>query len=217
MLYYNDALKGKNLKGGVMVSIMFRLVLLVFVSSGIILAQSPKIKWTGETEFTQSQKGQQSYDLYVFGSHQKFELLARYFKVENGLERGEFGIGKSFAFANNRLIVTPSIGYTTDKAIFIPFVFVTQVSKRTLVYVIDPKIYPGKNTNTLYQELSAGLTKKGGWQFRWEALQVGTFRLYHRLGIERRIWVTNGNHFHVSPWYDPTNDQVGFYAGFRFR
>ncbi len=187
-----------------------------------------KVIWHGETEFTQGQKGNQTYDLYVFGSINRVAFLARYIKVENGVHRGEFGLGRTFLFCKDkskqpRLIITPYPGITTDKAIFLAIANVAKISGHTIVYIPDAKFYSGRKT--LYQELSAGLTKRGEWQFRWESLDLWNLpttngkihlKAFNRFGLERQIFTRRNSHFHISPFVDTTNRGTGLYTGFRW-
>lgn len=179
-----------------------------------------QVRWKGETEFTQDQKGNQTYDLYGFGSTKQLAFFGRYFKAEPAINRGEFGLGHTFLFCKDkdkrpRLIITPYLGATTDKAALLAVVNVVSIAGRTFVYIPDMKVYSGRKT--LYQEVSASLTKRGKWQFRSEHLRLfRTTTTFNRLGIERRFSVGSGRHFHVSPFYDTTNKQAGFYAGFRW-
>lgn len=189
-----------------------------------------QVRWSGEAEFAQGQKGDQAYDLYVFGNVKKLDFFGRYFKVENTVHRGEFGLGTTFPLFKDkskkpRLIVVPYPGITTDKAGLLAIVFVANVAGRSVSYVPDAKFYSGRKT--LYQELSVGLTRRGGWQFRWETLdlwrlpveggKIPHLRAFNRFGIERRVWTGNSTHLHVSPFFDRAQKNVGFYAGFRWQ
>ncbi len=193
-----------------------------------------KITLTGEVEFTQDQKGRQTYDLYMFGHTRNIEFLGRATDVENSIRRMELSLGKSFALFPNqdkkpRIVIIGYAGLTTDGAIYTPVVVVFNFRCLNGAYIADPKFYyyHGQpeylHSNTLYQKSYIDLTKGGGWQFRWERLQaVGNLTIFNRFGIERRIWVRNetlgkNSHFHISPFVDTANKQVGFYTGFRWQ
>ena len=211
--------------------------LLLFFASSSAFAQGIKVgevALTGEAEFTQDQKGNQSYDLYVFGHAHEIELLARATHVENSIHRAEFSVGKSFGLFPDkdkkpRVALTQYAGLTTDGAVYTPVSVVLNFFGRTGVYIADPKFYyyhgqpQSLHENTLYQKSSVSLTKAGGWQFRWERLRVvGNSTIFNRFGIERRIWVRNkmlgeNSHFQISPFVDTAKKQVGFYAGFRWQ
>lgn len=183
--------------------------------------------WRGETEFTQDQKGNQTYDLYIFGNTKQISFFGRYFRAENSVNRGELGLGRTFLFDRNkskspRLVIAPYLGATSDKAALLAIVSVVNVARRTIVYIPDAKFYSGHKT--LYQEASIGLTRHGEWQLRWETLdlwmlpvggsKIPHLRAFNRVGIERRTG--SSPYFHISPFYDTVNKQVGLYTGFRW-
>ena len=77
-------------------------------------------------------------------------------------------MGKGFGFFTNdkgkpSFIVLPYGGMTTDRAIFSPIAVLFSFAGRSGHYIIDPKFYlnPERHQNTLYQEISVGLTKDG--------------------------------------------------------
>lgn len=197
------------------------------------------LTWTGETEFTQTQKGQRTYDFPIFAKIEKTNLLIRGFFAEQGPHRGEFAVGKTLVLSadvNNkpRAFITQYIGSTTNGAIFTPLIFGFNLFGYSGYYLADPKFFYSHksdnhgnpdplNQNTLYQKASLGLTRTGGWQARWERLWVfDTQTIYNRFVVERRFWVHNSaagqnSHFHISPFYDSQNKSAGFYTGFRWQ
>ena len=197
---------------------------LFFVSSSTASAQGLKtgnVSWTGEFEFTHTNNVNNTNELYVFGDHPKANLLFEGLFVEDGLHRGEVGVGKTFALP--KLIVKPYIGLTTDGAVFTPAVVILKLCGHTAVYIADPKFYYQDKPNTLYQKASFALAKSGAWQLRWERLQVfGITTVFNRFGVERRIRVRNNtlgvnSHIHVASFVDTTNEQLGLAVGFRWQ
>ena len=210
------------------------ILIFAYISCMSLMGQA---QFSGETEFTQDLQGGQVYDLYVFLSGKSAPLVGgnpvfvgRYTRAEKSVHRGEFGFGKKFLLLKDgnevpQLVVTVYPGVTTDKAGMSLVVFVARILERTVVYVPDAKFFSG--SKTLYQEVSAGLTRKGSWQFRWETLDlwglegVGHVRGFNRFGLERRFWVPcslgSRSHFHISVFYDTEKNGPGTYAGFRWQ
>jgi hypothetical protein len=178
------------------------------------LPSAAQVKWSGEAEFIQTQKGHQEYSLYVFTNAKKVDVLSRYTLVEGTLNRGEFAIGKTIS-ASDRLIVIPYGGLTTDGAVFTPTVVVIKIEGRHVVYTLDPKIYLSRKNNTLYQKLSVGFDRKELWQLRWEDLRAGNFHVFSRFGIEKRFQTGKQTHLFAAGFYDPINKSAGVYAGLR--
>src|SRR5207244_1584673 len=116
-----------------------------------------------------------------------------------------------------RLAVITYAGLTTDKAAFTPVALVFNFLGRAGDYIADPKFYLNSQANTLYQEASFGLTKKGGWQIRWEKLQAAqSGTLFDRVGIEKRFGMPDTkSHFQIAPSFDMKNRQILLYGGFR--
>ena len=201
----------------------FAILALLLVSS-TASAQGLKtgtITWTGEFEFTHTNDVNQTGELYVFGDHPKANLLFEGLFVEDGLHRGEMGVGKTIVI--RKLIVKQYVGLTTDNAVFSPVVVILNFWGHTAVYIADPKFYYEDKPNTLYQKASFALTKSGAWQVRWERLQVfGVLMVFNRVGLERRIWVRSNalgvnSHIHVASFVDTTNKQLGLAVGFRWQ
>src|SRR3989344_3323332 len=197
------------------------LLLLVPVPSFGQGLKTGNVNWTGEFEFTHTKDEGKTNELYVFGDHPKVNLLFEGLSVEDGLHRGELGIGKTLVVY--KLIVKPYVGLTTDGAVFTPVVAILNLWGRTAVYIADPKFYLNDKPNTLYQKASYALTKSGAWQVRWERFQVfGVLTVFNRIGLERRIWVRNNtlgvnSHIHVASFVDTTNKQLGVAVGFRLQ
>ena len=203
-----------------MVVLAFLLLFITTSSSGQEL-KTKNMSWTGEFEFTHTNDVNQTNELYVFGDHSKVNLLFEGLFVEDGLHRGEVGVGKTLVFP--KLIVKPYVGLTTDGAVFTPVVVVLNFLEHTTVYIADPKFYYQNKPNTHYQKASLALVKSGVWQLRWERLDVfGVLTVFNRFGVERRIWVRNNtlgvnSHIHVASFVNTTNKQLGFAVGFRWQ
>ena len=200
------------------------IVAILVLSTSAVSAQGLKtgsITWTGEFEFTKTQKGNRTAELYVFGDSDKINLLGEALLVEDGIRRGELAVGKTLIAS--RFVVKPYVGLTTDGAVFTPVVVVKNVWQRTAVYIADPKFYYNSKPNTLYQKASVVLTKDGGWQVRWEHLRVlGVITAFNRLGIERRLWVRNdtigkNSHVHIVLFWDKATKRAGGAMGFRWQ
>ncbi|MBI3120155.1 MAG: hypothetical protein HYZ08_00910 [Candidatus Kerfeldbacteria bacterium] len=197
------------------------LLLLVPVPSLGQGLKTGSVHWTGEFEFTRTNDAGQTNELYIFGDQPKVNLLFEGLFVEDGLHRGEFGIGKTILV--HKLIIKPYAGLTTDGAVFTPVVAIWNLWGRTAVYIADPKFYQSDKPNTLYQKASFALTKSVAWQVRWERFQVfGVPTVFNRLGVERRLWVRSNtigvnSHIHVAGFVDTTNKQPGLAVGFRWQ
>src|SRR5258708_13365740 len=105
-----------------------KIVILYALSTLFSQAQGLKLRaitWTGEFEFSQTQKGGQTYDNYWFGHGTKLEILGRAFFAKNALKRAEFAGSKALDLLKGRdskppLILIPYPVLTTTGTLFMP-------------------------------------------------------------------------------------------------
>jgi hypothetical protein len=205
-----------------------RILIITMFLAGLACAQEGvklgSATWAGKLEFTQDQGGRQTYDFQNYGEVGQVNFLIRGFWAEQSVHRMEFGIGKTVRLFKNadskpRVSLTQYAGLTTDGAVFIPLLVNFNFFGRNFYYLADPKFYQARNSplrqNTLYQEMSAPLTKGGGWQAGWRRLQVsGQLTAFNRFCLERRLLIMPHSHLAVLPFIDTANKSAGAYGDF---
>jgi hypothetical protein len=171
--------------------------------------------WSGETEVGTDGKGENFFSQYVFYDVENYNVLVRYFWVNDALNRGEFAIGPTFKIKQQNVLKL-QFGGTTDKDVMVAGLIVTKVANRGILYIADAKFSTTDSPNTLYQKVFVALNARGSFQFRAEHLQVGSVQGFLRLGAEYQQSLPRQTQLFVAPFYDPIKKTLGIQGGFRF-
>lgn len=190
-------------------SVLFTLMISLYSASAACAAG-----WSGETEAGGAEKSPTFASQYVFYDAPHVNALARYFYVNDVLERGEFAVGPTF---NIKGVTTKlQFGLTTNRDALFALTAIGSISGHTIIYIADAKVSTGERPSTFYEKLFVAITPGGTLQLRIEDFLVEKKNGFLRLGVEYRVSVTKSTHFFVAPFYDPDNHEWGGQAGIRF-
>lgn len=187
------------------------IILFLLLISESVTAQELKT----ETEFGTNGEGKHFFSQYVFYDEPAFGLRVRYFRVKNGVNRGEFGFGPTFKIKNVKVKV--QFGFTTDRELMLVGSANFKLKNRIVTKIADAKFATqnGKH-NSLFQKLFVGINNSNTVLFRTERSQVGKKQSYWRFGIELRKPVLDNSHFYIAPFCDPFRKSCGMQGGFRY-
>lgn len=192
-------------------------VLLLAISSltGSVFAQN---KASGESEFGTDGKGGTFFSQYLLADGPQWNGLARYFIVNNVLQRAEFAIGPTLPLGNGGSLLKLTVGGTTDREIMTATTVLLKVAKRDIVYIGDGKIATQRDSlSAYYQKLFIPLLPNSTtWQFRAEHLFVDGVQAFMRIGFEYQYKTGEHTHLYFAPFADPVIKSAGAQIGFRF-
>ncbi len=198
-------------------------LLVVFCVSTSIVAQQSINNLKTETEVGTDGSGNASVSQYIFfdrnreGHKLGFSALGRYTKVENSVNREEFGIGPNWHA--KRVLLNTYIGGTTDGRLMLATMGIVSLPwGLTFVGISDPKV-PLVNragqTTTWYRKALVG---KGKFWFRWEDLYVHKHgEAFTRIGGEIRVNPSKKVELFGNPFFDNDARRAGFMGGFRVK
>ena len=169
---------------------------------------------SGETEFGAQGNGEKIFSQYLFYDTEKTNFTARYFWVDQVVERGEFAIGPTFSLGNSTTIKLWA-GGTTDEEVMLGGLLIAKPLGHDLLYILDPKLSTNRLPDGIYQKLIVSLDGENLFHFRIESLQLNEAAIFVRTGVEMRLNIPWG-HFYLHPYFDPVGDDLGFHIGFRF-
>ncbi|MEK9166208.1 MAG: hypothetical protein AAB846_00560 [Patescibacteria group bacterium] len=156
---------------------------------------------SGETEFGAQGNGERLFSQYLFYDTEKVNFTARYFWVDQILERGEFSTGPTFSLGNSATVKLWA-GGTTDEEVMLGGSLFARPFGHELLYIIDPKLSTNKHMDGIYQKLIMALDQKNIFHFRIESLQLSGTAVFVRAGIETRLNLPWG-HLYIHPYFDP--------------
>ena len=141
---------------------MKRLISVVFLALLLnpsqLFAQQKLKEFTFETEFTYDDENGDAFSQYVFfNSATKRNGIGwngymRYFDVSKGPKHAEFVFGPTFGL-NTLGELQTNAGFTTDGSLHVGATFLTSVGGKTLVFILDPKLYLNRRPSTLFQKV----------------------------------------------------------------
>lgn len=196
-------------------TLLLTLASLIFATTG---TAAPQI--TGETETGTDGLGESFFGQFIWLDTAHFNVVGRYFWVNDILERGELAIGPPVFHINKNTTLKIAAGATTDKEVMVYGLFATKVFGHDLIYDFEPKwATKADGVDNHYHKLWVGLNQSGNLLFRIEHLHVAGKISFLRIGGEYQFRLNTRSpptHFYISPWYDPQRNQPGAQIGFRF-
>jgi len=187
---------------------LFILISLAFSS----LAQAGS--WSAETEGGGSEKSASFASQYLFYNGEHGNALARYYYVEDELERGEFAAGPTWHLGPTEVQI--QVGVTTLDQAMTAILVVAPIAGHTVVYVGDAKTSWIGEAHTFYQKMWIALSEDETWQVRLEDFLVDGVNEYALLGVEYRFHLLEGKvELFVAPFYDLDNKELGGQGGLR--
>ena len=190
----------------------------LLVATLLLPRVSPAQGLGGETEAGSDGRGESFFSQYLLYDFASVNVLARYFWVNDVLQRGELALGPSFTFGDGANALKFQFGGTTDREMMAGATLLAKVRGHEVFYTLDGKFATVRGeTSTLFQKVFVALNPEGSWQFRVEHLQVGREQGFLRIGVEGRKNLPGNSHLFLQPFYDPIRHKgLGAQAGFRF-
>ena len=179
----------------------------------LIVGSSEAQELSGETEV--GSDGTPFVSQYIFCDGRHINVLARYFRVKDGLNRGEFAAGPTIKVGGNT--VKLQFGGATDKNIMVAgTAIISLLAGHAILYIADAKFPIRSGPKTLYQKVFIAFNRNGSFQFKAEHLLVGRLQGFLRVGGEYQNNMPHHTQFFAAPFYDLANDKFGGQVGFRF-
>ena len=175
-----------------------------------------QVQTSGETEFGSDGKSGTFFSQYLFLDAKQWNLVGRYFWVNNALNRVEFAAGPTIKFGRNHGLLKFDFGGTSDQEVMLAGTLVIKVFGRDIVYIGDGKVATQPDAlSQYYQRFFLPIDKKAVWQFRTEHLFVGGAQAFFRIGGEYQWQFNPHAHIYIAPFYDPIVRSPGGQVGFR--